>query len=62
MSWLPEGEPVGGEVTVVTTLAVALYYLPPRLEVFTRRFPMVRMRIEVARIRRHVRADHERQR
>lgn len=43
----PEGEPVGGEVTVVTTLAVALYYLPPRLEVFTRRFPMVRMRIEV---------------
>lgn len=43
----PEGEPVGGEVTVVTTLAVALYYLSPRLEVFTRRFPMVRMRIEV---------------
>ncbi len=43
----PEDESVSGEVTMVTTLAVALHYLPPRLEAFARRCPRVGMRIEV---------------
>lgn len=43
----PGDAPVSGELAIVTTLAVALHYLPPRLEAFARRCPGVEFRIEV---------------